>query len=367
MSLRPFPSSTSILGLDLMRALAVLLVLLSHWASHFDAWFAVPMPPWIDFLGDLGVELFFALSGFLIGRILIGLVASRPGWEDFRVFLTRRAMRTLPLYFLWLALLLLLFPPRGDAAATALRFATLTQNLAGPMPPDHWYAVTWSLAIEEWFYLLFTGALVALRQWLGANRALSLCLMVFLTVPLTLRLLHGAAPGQVFFRIDEIGYGVLMARLSLRDAWVFRHPRACLLAGLALVLLAIRGLPWAAPWLAAALTPNTLVGGCALCLPAALPLRTAAGWFARPVRWLATRSYALYLVHLTILVDVGENRLWDDGVWPPLPCALLAIVLPFALAELSYRFVEGPLLRRRPRQGKAAARPLPPFNGNVAG
>jgi peptidoglycan/LPS O-acetylase OafA/YrhL len=53
----------------------------------------------VDFVGDTGVEIFFALSGFLIGRILIGIAGARPAWSDLLVFLVRRAMRTLRCIF----------------------------------------------------------------------------------------------------------------------------------------------------------------------------------------------------------------------------------------------------------------------------
>ena len=76
-------------GLDLMRATAVLLVLISHWAGHFGHWLDVRVPAIMETLGDTGVEIFFALSGFLIGRILIGIAGSNPGWRDFCVLYRR--------------------------------------------------------------------------------------------------------------------------------------------------------------------------------------------------------------------------------------------------------------------------------------
>lgn len=356
--------SGSSLGLDLLRAIAVSMVLTSHWTSHFGYWFNVPVPAVVDTIGDTGVEIFFALSGFLIGRILIGIAGLHPTWRDFRVFMARRAMRTLPLYFLWLAILLCVFPPRQDVLFTALRFLTLTQNLIAAMPADYYFVVTWSLAIEEWFYLLFGCALIVLARWLGGARALPWCLAVFILAPLALRLTYLERGPLVFFRIDEIAYGVLMARLYLNRSWIFRHPWAPLAAGLALFGIALSGtalfgalhIP---PQLAVPLTSNAEVIGGALCLPAALRLSRAAAWFAIPVRWIATRSYALYLIHLTILVDVAENRLFENGLMPVLACAILAIVLPFPLAELSYRFLEGPILRCRPDQDRASVPRLP--------
>jgi peptidoglycan/LPS O-acetylase OafA/YrhL len=192
------PASGRCLGLGLLRATAILMVLFSHWISHFGYWFGVQIPAVVDRISDTGVEIFFALSGFLIRRILIGIVRARPTWSDFRVFMVRRAMRTLPLYFLWLALLLCVFPPRQDAVVTALRFLTLTQNLFAAMPADYYFVVTWSLTIEEWFYLLFGAALVFLSRRMGGARALWWCLAGFMLAPLALRLIYlerGPPPG----------------------------------------------------------------------------------------------------------------------------------------------------------------------------
>ncbi len=338
-----------VLGLDLLRSMAIMLVLISHWSGHFGYWLGVPMPPLADFLGDLGVDLFFALSGFLIGRILLDIVAARPAWRDFRAFLIRRAMRTLPLYFVWLAVLLAVFPPHQDGLTTALRFLSLTQNLLAPMPPDYYFAVTWSLTVEEWFYLLFGGGLVFLARHLGGAWALVLCLAVFIIGPLLLRLTQDGGHGLVFFRIDEIAYGVAMARLFVNRHLVFRCPSRMLSLGLGLIA--------AAAFLPDALTHNASVLGCALCLPAASRLTRAARWIEAPVRWIAARSYALYIVHLTVLVDVAEQMLWEKGGLAAVLCALLAIVLPFLLAELSYRFLEAPILRLRPHQTMRQAYP----------
>ena len=136
----------------------------------------------------MGAELFFVLSGFPIGWILLDILNRRPGWRDFGVFLTRRAMRTLPLYFLRLAVLLGLFPPADGVAATGPRYATLTQNLIAPMPADNFFAVTWPLAVKEWFYLLFGFAAMFLGRRFGRTRGLAIGLALFLLAPFALRL-----------------------------------------------------------------------------------------------------------------------------------------------------------------------------------
>jgi peptidoglycan/LPS O-acetylase OafA/YrhL len=260
--------------------------------------------------------------------------------------------------------MLALWPPRQDALGTALRLVTLTQNLIAPMPPDDYFAVSWSLTIEEWFYLLFGAALILVAARLGGTRALWLCLAVFILGPLALRIaeLEWSERGlelekQVFFRIDEIAYGVVLAWLHLRRSRLFRHPWPLLAVGLLLI-----GAVWTDRLpvpvrLIMPLNPNAVVLGCVLCLPAALRLRRAAAWFAAPVRWISTRSYALYLIHMNILVDLVQARLWGTGILSAPVAAAVAVVLPFGLAELSYRCLEAPILRHRPRQRPASREP----------
>jgi peptidoglycan/LPS O-acetylase OafA/YrhL len=352
----PIPASDRFLGLDLMRATAILMVLANHFISHFGYWFAFQVPPVADAIGDTGVELFFALSGFLIGRILIGIARNRPTWSDFQIFMARRAIRTLPLYFLWLVMLLAVFPPTQDALVTALRCLTLSQNLFADMPPDYFYAVTWSLTIEEWFYLLFGALLLIVASRIGGSRALSFCLALFLLLPLALRLGYQQRGPLVFLRIDEIAYGVLAARLYLDRSRLFRHPWPTLATGLLCIAVALANALPLPNALATPLTVNLEVIGGALCLPAALRLQRLPLWLGHPVRWLAARSYALYLMHLTILVDIAEHQWVEPGVMPPIAAALVAVVLPFPLAEMSFRLLEAPLLRLRPHQ--AGSRPI---------
>ena len=323
------------------------MVLVNHWTAHFSLWSGqASISPLWDFLGDAGVGLFFALSGFLIGRILLDM---RAGWRDLRIFLTRRALRTLPLYFLWLTLLLAVFPPAGGVAAIGPRYATLTQNLIAPMPANFYFAVSWSLAVEEWFYLLSGIAIVGLSLLLGRRRAVWCYLALFLLAPMAARFLHDDWRALVPFRLDEIAYGVLFASLYRAESALFRHPWFALGGGLSLVAFAAFGLPSLLGSWSAYLTGEIVAIGFALCLPAALRARRAPAWFAAPVAWIGTRSYALYIVHLTVLVDIVEVRLFEPGLMSLPLSMILAIVLPFGLAELSWRFVETPMLRLRPR------------------
>lgn len=342
------------LGLDLIRAAAVSLVLISHFAEVGGAYNGWRAPGWLTASGTFGVELFFVLSGYLIGGILLRLAAERPSWRAWRVFMLRRWMRTLPLYFLWLAVLALCFPPPGGFADTLWRYATLTQNFWRPMPDSNWFGVSWSLTVEEWFYLAFSaamlgGAAASRRGWM-----VWFVILAFIAVPFAGRLL---APGIAWFpvttgriatlRLDAIAYGVLLARLA-PQTW--RHPYLALAAGAGLLALvwaqATVGLVefWVFIWVKAM---PTLPAVCfALMFPAALRLTDARGWLAASVRQVSAQSYSLYLVHLTVL-----EAMWGPILHHGLPratAAPLALALSFALSWLLWRGVEQPILRRRP-------------------
>ena len=116
---------------------------------------------------------------------------------------------------------------------------------------------------------------------------------------------------------------------------------------------------------------NAEVIGGALCLPAALRLTQVNARLRAPIQSAAEQSYALYLMHLTILVDLVERQVFEPGWLSPSGCAALAILLPFPLPELLYRLLVVPILRRRPPQRRLAHRAavgigIPPSSEPIA-
>ena len=170
-----------LIGLDLLRALAICGVLITHtglYGLHFGAdW-------WLASAGGYGVELFFVLSGFLIGRLLLEIIERDPSFRAWGIFMIRRWMRTLPLYVLWIVVLLTIDPP-PNPFLTSLKYFFLVQNFAWPM--SDWFAVSWSLTVEEWFYLLFGAVLIALAARVRSLGLIATC-TIFLILPLLLRL-----------------------------------------------------------------------------------------------------------------------------------------------------------------------------------
>jgi peptidoglycan/LPS O-acetylase OafA/YrhL len=366
---QPPAAASRKIGLDLARALAIGLVLVSHFGGFAQVWAGRPVSYPVMMSGFFGVELFFALSGWLIGGLLLDVAARDPTLAGWGRFMLRRWLRTLPLYWLWVGVLAVWHAP---PAAELARFVTATQNLAWPMPGDMWFAVSWSLTVEEWFYLLFSAALlggVALIRRPGP--VLAAVIGVFILAPMLARLGVPAAADWdtairkvALLRLDAIGSGVLAVTLVRR-----RHPlvaRPWLPGALGLAMLAgvgALGTFWPnepIAWLRV-LGPTLTPLGFALTLPAlaALPWLPAAGL----IRAGAALAYPLYLVHYSVLEGVGRLH---HGL--AASCAL-GVAATLALAAALHRWVEQPILARRPPQDRRVKQPVlarrPPRDGGV--
>jgi peptidoglycan/LPS O-acetylase OafA/YrhL len=344
-------------GLDLVRGLALAFVVASHWVGGIWWLAGEPPPAWLIALGGVGVDLFFVLSGYLVGRGLLDVAA---GSAPLRPFLLRRWARTLPLYAIVLLVLPVLSAPAGGLPEW-LHYASFTQNLFGPLPPDDWLGVSWSLSAEEWAYVLLPAALLAARP-LG-RAAVPFALAVFLVAPVLARVELGGAGTwhAALLNIDAIGWGVALAATERAGAGFFRRPVLCGIGG-----LMVLGAAWA-PYLAGLRTPAdswhpltlTLAAiGCAGLLVAALALRTAPEWLAVPVRAVARHSYPVYLLHLPIAL--GLLHVVRDGVVGYAAASILFLAGTAALAAAAHRWVEAPGMRlpgllSRPRAVLAAA------------
>jgi peptidoglycan/LPS O-acetylase OafA/YrhL len=365
------------LGLDLVRSAAIALVLLSHCGDIFRSWFGLPSIYLTSLSGFFGVELFFVLSGFLIGRLLMDIAAMRPGFREWWVFMVRRWLRTLPLYFACLAVFAVVWTPefwnpnRPSLWFYMLSYGSLTQNLAWPMPG--WFGVTWSLTVEEWFYLLFSILFLGATVLIGRGPAMLLVLAVFLFAPLALR--YGL-PSDVDYseviqkvavlRLDAIAYGVATAWINAHYRLDRRRPYLLLIIGAAMVLFV---------WLGG-LSSMTIIGlnirerilafvitsvGFALCLPAALRLGPMPTPIALCIRSLSAQSYCIYLIHLTILEMMGFYRtLWHI---PSEVLIVAYIIIIWGISYASYRWFERPILQMRPGKARTQKADEPRFPG----
>jgi peptidoglycan/LPS O-acetylase OafA/YrhL len=152
-------------GLDTLRASAILLVLMYHYEV------VVSGKPTFGFLTDIGwvgVDLFFVLSGYLIGNQIMSAIARG---EDFslKVFFARRLLRTLPNYYFILAIYFI-FPSllSGTGTASIWRFLSFTQNIG--LHYGETFSHSWSLCIEEQFYLILPVAALLIASFAKSKR-----------------------------------------------------------------------------------------------------------------------------------------------------------------------------------------------------
>ena len=347
-------------GLDLVRCMAIGLVLACHCGLAFTAWFMVRRPVCLTELGYLGVEIFFVLSGYLIGGIMLDILASSAMPREWRIFVVRRWFRTLPLYFVWLLVLAIAWPPGllHDQRSLLLRilpsYLTLSQNLAWPQPD--WFTVSWSLSIEEWFYILFplTLALIARTT---ASRAITLSVGLFVGLPLLLRLVQPVDANwneylhkAVVFRLDGIAFGVGAIAIARRRLISAPGMILAFATGAALLLiefiLATNGAALLDTRVGRAFRVDVTDIACALVVLALARLPRPPRWVDFPTRHFAAQSYATYITHYSILEWVGWGRYrYHWGSWT---CCLLATATILTVPIAIWRGFEKPILALRP-------------------
>lgn len=356
-----------VFGLDLIRAAAIVMVLIGHSSDHFDP------PHWFRWFwgaqGTLGVEIFFVLSGYLIGSILIRM--ARQGrlhtatmiWT----FWSRRWARTLPLYFVFVLVYLRFdYLGVGDLFKT-YPFLFFMQNFAwSPIP---FFQHSWSLPIEEWFYFLFPLVFLWFAHDARSYRKpLMATCAVFILVPLLIRMvvarhIHDYAGFNdqirmvVVCRLDAVFFGVLLALIKTEWPSLYGGLRWCGIPGLALLVAAMFYLAAGMPrlfdhyWAMVFFFPVLSVLG-ALSLPLLERVTTLGwSWLDRFVTHTSEVSYSLYLGHICMLslVNAVIVRLGIavHGAWETMLVYMVYGVAYYALATLTYRYVEQPFLRLR--------------------
>lgn len=357
-------------GLDTLRALAFTLVFAHHYQVFVSgrATFG-----WASTVGWVGVDLFFVLSGYLIAsQLLTGLVRGRR--LSLRAFYTRRALRTLPVfwvvlaaYFLWPAVM------GGRTPPTLWRFLTFTQNFL--LPPGTAFSHAWSLCVEEQFYLVLPLALqlglqLRLTRWHGWALLAGLTLAGMATRA-WLWTQYGLEAGDAvagyhphlyyatIARADEFLPGVAVALLQHAHPALWQRLMQRGQAVLVLALLACAALLWA-------LLNHYYVDGYgygfamttfgyslnamafALLVMAALsPQSALARWRVPGARQLALWSYSLYLSHKAVghIVKQAMAPVAPDSGWLLLAVATASLLVGWGL----YRAVEAPFMALRQR------------------
>ncbi|MEJ8794866.1 acyltransferase [Trinickia caryophylli] len=358
--------------LDFLRGIAIIAVMGYHFHTVDTGFRLVPIIqyPFTHF-GREGVNLFFTLSGFLVGGLLLRQYAD-TGAIDAGRFIVRRIFKIWPAYYV--LIVFHFFAGRHPTSTFLLQNLTHLQNYLGTS-----ISQTWSLAVEEHFYLVLPALLLLFARWrLRANAILALLGMLCLLVLAARSVVVAkgdidAAFFQTQYRIDSLLAGVMLAavywmkpalyrRLAQRKGWL-----------MAMVVLLVA-------WLAFATSHVALdesigytiqaIGYVALIVLMLEHAGTAAQtWLFRAVAWVGVYSYGIYLWHSLAFApaDILIAKAGALGI-PALVVWAVALVFQTAIAisagYVTTRLVEFPFLRLRnalfPARGAAGAGPSAP-------
>ncbi len=386
--------------LDGLRGLAILLVLFYHYFASSNL-----LPDYLSALGRLswsGVDLFFVLSGFLLGGILLEAKTS-PNY--FKTFYVRRAYRILPAYFLTLIVFWVIgvsikvtdanvaFHWLFSGAFPWYFYLTLTQNFAMTLRGDlgpAWMGATWSLAIEEQFYL----TLPLIIRYVSRRRLPYVLGAIIVAAPLMRALLRLYYPNWVVAtyvlmpcRSDALMLGVAAALLLRSDSafkLLLTHRRLLYFAETVL----LGGMIWMArkktsdlpheqitkvigsapqvvghslsnSWFLSRMYEMTISSLnytwiALFYLGLLFIVVTQAGWLSRVMRspWLiapGTVAYGAYLFHQGVVgvwYGLVRGRLPVIQNLPDLGLTLIALATTLALAKISWTYFEKPLVER---------------------
>ena len=343
-------------GLDLIRIFSALLVIICHSGVYFSIGFSVNF---VNFAGVIAVEFFFVLSGFLVGRGLIGIAASERG-EGLKQFYVNRIFRILPLYYFALVLTALV-----TNKAIPLSCFVFLQNFRGE--DLAFLSPSWSLSVEAWFYFLvpplFCLLVKVLRGRMPEEAAVwtavgTLCFISFAlragsAVCLAPQWDEGIRK-QIPLRLDSIGMGVALAALKRYHPESYRgyfsRPIRAVISMLG-ILVTYR-------FYCGYLAVDDQFDASALCKIFMFSLWPAlccvmVGFLDsttrldflnrfRPIRWLSDLSYGVYLMQLVVfqLVSVFFVGARFSVSWLGF---LGAIVLTNILSAVTFFLIEKPM------------------------
>lgn len=313
-----------IFGLDIMRTTAILFVLFSHtlWLFSDSKGFFVDI---IELMGVMGVEIFFVLSGFLIGNILFKIFTNKNFKKiDLFYFLIRRWFRTLPNYYLILIIniLIVIFLGR-DLPKTIILYFFFLQNSVFEM--DIFFTESWSLPIEEFAYIICPLLLyltLFVKSRISKQKLFLFITLFVITFFLTTKVFYNNnvegitmnywntnLKAVVLYRIDAIYYGLLSAYIfQVKPKLWKKHASSLFLLGILLFMVLIisfslfdikidnKAYLWNVFYL-----PICSIS-IAFTLPVFSQLRSSPKFIIKIITFISVISYSIYLLHYSIVL-----------------------------------------------------------------
>jgi|JI6StandDraft_1071083.scaffolds.fasta_scaffold113173_2 peptidoglycan/LPS O-acetylase OafA/YrhL len=379
-----------IIGLDVLRSIAIILVMLMHSGSMFLPLAKLPLIgnivgkllAIIIPVGYLGVELFFVLSGYLIGSILIKLFSDniKPTFKVIKQFWIRRWLRTLPNYYFVLLINYVVFVFILNSYPFNWKYLFFIQNFISVQPS--FFRESWSLAVEEWSYFLlpiimFVCFVLFKKSSSKFLISLSICLIFLLSFCVKFAFLfinfHQFIPFDeqlrkvVLFRLDAIMYGFLMAWwMHYFSSFFLKHKIIFLLLGLFFLVILVWYFYINGNFELENQTSNfiivfinrmfwiPLVGVCfSFMIPFFATLISFNNNILNTVfMFISKISYSLYLIHFPVYALIFFKKLPFLNIQQSLYNIMSYFTVCFVIAYLLYRFWELPFLKWRDNKFK---------------
>jgi peptidoglycan/LPS O-acetylase OafA/YrhL len=371
----PRPVTSRMPGLDLLRAIAIVWVMLYH--GDITGMMSIDSPFIVS--GWMGVDLFFALSGFLIGGQLLRPYARREP-EHIGLFYARRLFRTLPPYLVVLALYFLWPDFREQPVIMPpWQFLTFTENLFIDFHGPRAFSHVWSLCVEEQFYLVTPLIAWVLMRRPALWKAVALA-VVIVAGGMALRgyiWLHDLAPAQaahdgtftrlfmerIYYptdtRLDGLLAGVLAAAVrAFKPQWwaaAMKQADLVLLSGVGIVLMSMWLFKQQLDFWPTVIGYPILSFGMAMLVAAGSQASSLIGrWRVPGAGLIAGMAYSLYLTHKQVYHLVREH-LGAALAGHPLLALVVVVTSVFAVGGLLYVTFERPALILRDRILKRGA------------
>lgn len=375
-----------VFGLDVFRAIAILIVIVGH-ANFF-------LVPYFSYeignsnLGNIlrtaftafdGVDLFFVLSGFLIGGIILKqfLAKDKITLMDLKTFWFRRWLRTLPAYYFILivniVLLFSLIPLPEFSNSSLINYFFFLQNMihGGII----FFSESWSLSVEEWFYLtfpvLFAVTCLVNPSVINRSRLFLVTCLVFITLILSYRIFksidypmwnlaqwNNEFRTVTIARLDSILFGVFFAFIKYSKPVFFDSKKNLFLILGFLVLATNFYLGYVLNWTnkgryMCTIYYSVLSFGMACFLPYAESVKKARYKFLAFFTFISIISYSLYLINYSIVLELSLKYLNPEGLMQRISCYIGFIIISIFGATILYKIIEKPVLNYRDRVVKA--------------
>ena len=361
-----------IFGLDLMRSAAILLVLFGH-CSYFLPAGGGYIQQILSVFGFFGVEIFFVLSGFLIGKILLQMFEAKLTSSSVVLFLKRRWFRTLPNYYLILIVNIFIAGYIGYEIQDTWRYFFFLQNFASPMLP--FFTESWSLSVEEFAYLILPLLLLLIAQFTTKTSRFVLTIISLFALIQLLKFIYNAnnpsttlmewnigLKSVVVYRLDAIFIGVLasVAFVKLRNWWASIRFYAAIVGtilccglfiGVGYFQIIISEFPmfWNVFYL-----PICSIA-VALFLPLLSEWKSAPNIISKPLTVISVLSYSMYLLHYSVILQVMRfyYTLENASSSTYLIFTVIYLGITFVASYLLYTFYEKPMTDLRETAGTA--------------